>query len=131
MAKNYRVEISGEEFIVKIEEIKQNNNEETKIAPVQTIESGQNRVINKKKQTFTSGKSVDKSGSSIAAPMPGSILEIKANVGDKVAAGEALIILEAMKMENEVTADQGGIIKAVKVAVGDSVEADDLLIELE
>ncbi|SFL84075.1 biotin/lipoyl-containing protein [Halanaerobium salsuginis] len=131
MAKNYRVEISGEEFIVKIEEIKQNNNEATKIAPVQTIESGQNRVINKKKQTFTSGKSVDKSGSSIVAPMPGSILEIKANVGDKVAAGEALIILEAMKMENEVTADQGGIIKAVKVAVGDSVEADDLLIELE
>jgi len=59
----------------------------------------------------------------VTAPMPGKILGIKANPGQAVSKGEAIIILEAMKMENEIVAPSDGTIASINVAVGDSVEA--------
>ena len=59
----------------------------------------------------------------VTAPMPGKILGIKAEPGKAVAKGEAIIVLEAMKMENEIVAPSDGTIATIEVAVGDSVEA--------
>jgi len=66
----------------------------------------------------------------IAAPMPGKILAIKANIGQAVKRGEVVMILEAMKMENEITAPEDGTIAGINVAVGDSVESGDTLASL-
>lgn len=66
----------------------------------------------------------------IAAPMPGKILAIKANIGQAVKKGDVVMILEAMKMENEITAPQDGTVAGINVAVGDSVESGDTLASL-
>ncbi len=66
----------------------------------------------------------------IQAPMPGLILEVRVKPGDVVEAGDALLILEAMKMENILKAPAGGTIKMVHVKQKDSVEKGQLLIEM-
>ena len=65
----------------------------------------------------------------IKAPMPGLIIDLKIKAGDTVNAGDALLILEAMKMENVLKSPGGGTIKAIKVKKGDSVEKGQILIE--
>lgn len=59
----------------------------------------------------------------VAAPMPGKILAVKANPGQAVKKGDVLLVLEAMKMENEIVAPQDGTVASINVSVGDSVEA--------
>ena len=66
----------------------------------------------------------------VAAPMPGKILAIKANNGQAVKRGDVIMILEAMKMENEITAPEDGTIASINVGVGDSVESGDTLATL-
>jgi len=66
----------------------------------------------------------------IKAPMPGLVLRIMANVGDHVKKGDALLVLEAMKMENIIKADGEGIIKRIAVEPKQIVEKNTLLIEL-
>ena len=66
----------------------------------------------------------------VTAPMPGTVLRINAKVGDAVKAGQAVVVLEAMKMENEIVAPQDGTIASIDVAVGDPVEAGALLATL-
>ena len=71
--------------------------------------------------------STGKSG--VKSPLPGVILDIKVNVGDTVKKGQVIIILEAMKMENNINADKDGKIAAINVNKGDSVlEGTDLVI---
>lgn len=67
---------------------------------------------------------------SVTAPMPGTILRINAKVGDAVKAGQAIIILEAMKMENEIVAPQDGTIASVNVSQGASVNNGDVLVTM-
>ena len=62
--------------------------------------------------------------------MPGKILAVKANVGDSVKKGQVILILEAMKMENEVVAPEDGTIASIDVTVGASVESCDTLATL-
>lgn len=66
-------------------------------------------------------------GVKVKAPMPGTILEVKAAVGQPVKAGDVLFILEAMKMENEVVAPQDGTVKQVLAAKGAAVDTDAIL----
>lgn len=66
----------------------------------------------------------------VNAPMPGKILGVKANAGQAVKKGDVILILEAMKMENEVVAPQDGTVASVNVAVGDMVESGDVLATL-
>ena len=66
----------------------------------------------------------------IKAPLPGIILEIKVKVGDTVKIGDTLLIMEAMKMENNIKADKEGKISEIKVNTGDSVLEGDLLVEI-
>jgi glutaconyl-CoA/methylmalonyl-CoA decarboxylase subunit gamma len=69
-------------------------------------------------------------GSVLAAPMPGLVVALKVAVGDAVAAGQALLVMEAMKMQNELSAEVDGVVRAVHVEVGQSVEAGQPLVTL-
>ena len=70
-------------------------------------------------------------GPVVAAPLPGRILEIKVAVGDKVAVGTEVVVLEAMKMENSITTDYAGTVKRIFVSVGDAVQFDAPMVEIE
>jgi glutaconyl-CoA/methylmalonyl-CoA decarboxylase subunit gamma len=67
----------------------------------------------------------------ITAPLPGVIHKILAKEGDTVKLGDTLLILEAMKMENNILAEKPGVIKLIKIREGDSVMQGDLLMEIE
>jgi len=67
----------------------------------------------------------------VMAPMPGTILKVVANVGDAVKRGSVLVVLEAMKMENEIVAPSEGVVASINVSRGASVNAGDLLASLE
>ena len=64
------------------------------------------------------------------APMPGNILDVRVAPGASVKAGDTLLILEAMKMENEISAPQDGTIATVNVRKGDTVSSGDLLLTM-
>ena len=64
------------------------------------------------------------------APMPGKILDIKVNVGDTVAENQVILILEAMKLENEIVAEKAGTISAIHVQSGATVNSGDALITI-
>ncbi|MFR7985768.1 MAG: biotin/lipoyl-containing protein [Clostridia bacterium] len=70
-------------------------------------------------------------GQTISAPMPGTIFDIKVTPGQAVNAGDVLIILEAMKMENEIMAPEAGTVDAVLVTKGASVNMGDALVTLK
>ena len=67
----------------------------------------------------------------VNAPMPGKILAVKANAGQAVKKGDVIIVLEAMKMENEIVAPQAGTVDAILVKEGDLVETDTVLATLK
>ena len=69
------------------------------------------------------------SSTPIKAPLPGKIMLIKAKIGDKVKKGDVLLIMEAMKMENEVMASKDGVVESIKVNAGDNVLEGDVLLE--
>jgi biotin carboxyl carrier protein len=67
----------------------------------------------------------------ITAPMPGKVVRILATVGDQVEAGQSVVVIEAMKMQNELKAPKSGVIKKIIVAEGAAVEAGQALAEVE
>jgi len=67
----------------------------------------------------------------VTAPMPGSVIEVKVKEGDSVREGDTLLILEAMKMENEVTAPVSGIVKSIHVTSGATVNTGELIMVIE
>lgn len=69
--------------------------------------------------------------SAIEAPMPGLVLETKVKPGDEVKEGDVLVVLEAMKMENNIKSPCDGVIKSVPIAHGTAVEKKEILIEFE
>ena len=66
----------------------------------------------------------------MTAPMPGNILDVSCTVGQAVTAGQTLIVLEAMKMENEIVAPVAGTVASINVKKGDTVETDAVLVTL-
>jgi glutaconyl-CoA/methylmalonyl-CoA decarboxylase subunit gamma len=66
----------------------------------------------------------------ITAPLPGNILEIRVNPGDIIEKGQVLLIMEAMKMENNVLADRKGVIESIPVKIGDAVLQGDVLVQI-
>jgi len=77
-----------------------------------------------KKKIATTGGAVVKS------PLPGLIIKILVKEGDAVKRGDKLLIMEAMKMENDIMAEKEGVIKAIKVSVGDTILQNDVLFEI-
>ncbi len=67
----------------------------------------------------------------VNAPMQGTIVKVMVNVGDEVEAGQALLVLEAMKMENQISTESGGTVAEVRVSAGESVSTGDVLVIIE
>lgn len=67
----------------------------------------------------------------VTTAMPGVIVDVKAKIGDQVEAGDGLLVIEAMKMENEIQAPQSGVIISIHVKKGDSVSPDETLVEIQ
>jgi len=119
------IEVNGSLYKVEIHrEVKQPSKTPTLIR--KPVEPSQNESV---KKTYKPSEKL-KAGS-IRAPLPGTILQIKKKVGDEVKSGDLLLIMEAMKMENNINADRSGKITALKCNVGDSVLEGDVLIEIE
>ncbi len=70
---------------------------------------------------------VSAEGTQVLAPMPGAILNVNVSVGAAVKAGDVLMILEAMKMENDIVAPCDGVVKQIPVVKGSTVNSDDVL----
>ena len=67
----------------------------------------------------------------IVAPIPGTVLSIDVKVGDTLKVGERMLVLEAMKMENNIVCEKAGVITAIKISIGQQVLQNEVMIELE
>lgn len=70
---------------------------------------------------------VSADGTQVKAPMPGTILSVKKNVGEAVKAGDVIVVLEAMKMENDIVAPCDGTVKSINAPKGSTVNTDDVI----
>ena len=70
-------------------------------------------------------------GKTVVAPLPGKVIDIKVKVGDTVAVGQEVVVLEAMKMENSITSDFAGVVKQILVAPGDNLASDAVILEID
>lgn len=120
--KSFTTEIIAGQFDQKRYVVKVNNNTYTV-----NIQNHLDQLI--KQLGFSIG--TNKQVNAIKAPMPGLILEISVQVGQEVLENDNLLILEAMKMENNLSSPRAGIIKSISVSKGDTVEKGQLLIEFE
>lgn len=114
---------------VDVEFIQEQRNDLTpKLVLSQTVQTVQTPVS---RQPVTSRPNDITDASTIAAPMPGAILKIMVKAGDDITPGQTVIIMEAMKMENEVRSTMAGKVKEIEVKEGGSVLEGDILIRLE
>lgn len=150
--KNYLLKINGQNYDVQIDNV----NETSTLAhvtvngtPYEVEIAGAERTAATKPQVAPAPKEADSSkitpatatpspriaaaaptsGSVVKCPLPGTVLSIRVAVGDKVAPGQNLVVLEAMKMENNIDADRAGVVKQIFVQQGATVmEGDNLLV---
>jgi len=87
--------------------------------------------ISFRRKKFLQKKHKDVKSAQLIAPMPGKIVDILFEEGAEINSGDAIVILEAMKMQNEIAVDFSGKIKKIMVKAGDNVMKDDVLIEFE
>jgi biotin carboxyl carrier protein len=87
--------------------------------------------ISFKRRKYLEQQGVTSASVSIEAPMPGKIIDVLVEEGSEVKEGEAIIILEAMKMQNEISSHVSGTVKMIAVRKNDSVMKDDVLIEVQ
>ena len=120
--KNYRITVNGTAYDVAVEELGAGA---VAAAPAAAAPVAAAPVAAPAPAASGAAGSI-----TVASPMPGQILALKANAGQAVKKGEVVMILEAMKMENEITAPEDGTIASINVAVGDSVESGDTLATL-
>lgn len=126
MIKNYNIVVNGNAYEVQVEELGASG--ESIARPQSQVASQSNT-----KKTVTPKKvaSAPAVGSgSVLAPMPGTISNVNVSVGQSVSKGDILLILEAMKMENEILAPSDGAVKEVKATKGSSVSSGDLLVTI-
>ena len=117
------VTVNGEEFNVEWEKPKEEK-PVVKIQPVTTKPAAAPAP-----SAATPAAAVK--GNAIKTPLPGVIIDVKVNVGDMVKKGDTVIVLEAMKMENNINTDRDGKVVAVQVAKGDTVADGAVLVILE
>jgi len=128
MKKFLKVTVNGASYDVVVEDVKEGSVVQTEpsvITPVQVAPVTQKEEV-KEVAPVSSGSGDIK----VTAPMPGNIWKIKTSVGTKVNKHDVLLILEAMKMENEIVAPEAGIVTSILVKEGDSVEPGKILVEL-
>jgi biotin carboxyl carrier protein len=116
------IEVNGTHYQVEIEKEMQTTKTPKLVRAHATTSSDSTKTEKTRKPTASKG------GGEVKAPLPGTIMEIKKKVGDEVKAGDTLLIMEAMKMENDINADKSGKISEIKVNNGDSVLEGDVLV---
>ena len=110
--KNYRITVNGTAYDVAVEELVAGAAPAAVAAPAPVAAAAPAGSVE------------------ITSPMPGKILNVKAGVGTAVKKGDVILILEAMKMENDVVAPEDGTVASINVSAGDAVEAGDVLATL-
>ena len=141
--KNYKLKINGNEYKVDInevegQEIKLDVNGTSYVVTVdQEIKQQRKPVVSAPRPQVApaAGGSVQKSnapvaGSKVTTPLPGTILDVFVNVGDTVKEGQTVVLLEAMKMENNIAAENDGVVSGIAVQTGDSVLEGTVLITI-
>ena len=143
--KEYKYTINGNKYEVTIAGIEENianvvvNGEEYKVEMEKEPEPQKKKVVVKPVAPQPTATQAPASGSNarvnmnnaVKAPLPGVITEIKVAVGDEVKAGDTVVVLEAMKMANNLDAEKGGKVTAVLVQEGESVMEDTPLVVIE
>ncbi|MFZ2435508.1 MAG: biotin/lipoyl-containing protein [Trichococcus flocculiformis] len=114
--KKYEIEIDGQVYHVKVREL-----------PDDAVMTEQPKADSGKR---TADVAPQTEGKAMLAPMAGTVLRILVKEGQRVKKGENLIVLEAMKMENEIVADEDGVVRRILVKENDSVESDQALLIL-
>lgn len=108
--------------------------EEAIVETLNEIEVSGSKSSGKKKaaeKAATSSRPRPSHQGCVTTAMPGTIVEVKTKVGDQVEAGDGVLVIEAMKMENEIQAPQSGVVISVHVKKGDSVAPDETLVEIQ
>lgn len=118
--KNYTITVNGTAYDVTVEE-----------GTGSAAPAGQAAAPKKAAPKAAAPKAVGQGATKVNAPMPGKILSVKASAGQTVKKGDVLMILEAMKMENEVVAPSDGTVASIDVTEGSSVEAGAVLATLD
>lgn len=126
--KNYTITVNGTAYDVTVEEGSGSGAPAAAAKPVSTAQSA---VAPKKAPASTAPSAGGQGATKVNAPMPGKILSVKASAGQAVKKGDVLMILEAMKMENEVVAPSDGTVASIDVTEGSSVEAGAVLATLD
>ena len=116
--KNYEVEVTEQEAVVT-------NISAAATAPVQAPVAAPAPAV---APAPAAPAAVSAEGTTIPSPMPGTILNVNVTVGQAVNAGDVLIVLEAMKMENDIVAPAAGTVKQILVSKGSTVNTDDVLV---
>lgn len=140
--KEYKYTINGNKYEVAIGDIEDNiatvtvNGEEYKVEMEKPAEPEKKKVVVKpvaatadKPATAPAGKA--NVNNALRAPLPGVVVEIKVSVGDEVKAGDTIVVLEAMKMANNLDAERAGKVTAILVNTGESVMEDTPLVVIE
>uniref|UniRef100_A0A7C5ZC59 Biotin/lipoyl-binding protein n=1 Tax=Caldicellulosiruptor owensensis TaxID=55205 RepID=A0A7C5ZC59_9FIRM len=109
----YIVTINGKKFEVEVEKVSNGN--------VQNVTAVSEKVSSEEVSKAVTG------GVKVSAPMPGKILSVNIQEGQKVKKGDVLFVLEAMKMENEIMAPEDGMVEKVLVSKGTQVASGDIL----
>ena len=120
--KNYRITVNGNVYDVEVEELGAGAAAQSVSAPKATP-----KAAPKAAAPVASGA---EGSVKINAPMPGKILSVKVAAGQAVKKGEVIMILEAMKMENEIVAPADGTVASINASEGSSVEAGSVLASL-
>jgi len=137
--RKFVITVNGKSYEVEVEEVGQGtSNPVTVSAPsapttVPAAATAAPQPAPQKSETSkpATGGAVPQDAETIKAPMPGTILDVKVKVGDKILKGHVIAILEAMKMENEIMSPRDGEVVSVQVATGASVNPGDVIIAIK
>ena len=125
--KNLKVTVNGIEYSVQVEELDGENLDIENIKAEGESKVKTNSELKKEAKTSSSASDAD----SVKSPMPGTILSVNVTKGDKVNKGQVLLVLEAMKMENEIISPKDGVVESVNVNKGENVESGALLVVIK
>ena len=133
--RKFMINVNGNSYEVEVEEVGVDSSVQRPAAPVKTAQAAPAQKAapapkaapkaEKKEVVVSAGQEV------IEAPMPGNIWKIEVKEGDKVKAGDTLLILEAMKMENEILAPRDGVVSSINTTTGATVNTGDKLVVID